>query len=58
MKKPPHLQHEISQNGHVYRGAIKLAAFLERAFPEDDVLLDRLIVAKSIGVIAGQRGGG
>lgn len=29
-----------------------------RAFPEDDVLLDRLIVAKSIGMIAGQRGGG
>ena len=58
MKKPSEFQRALDPSGHIYRGAVKLAAFLERAFPEDDVLLDRLIVAKSVGMIAGQRGGG
>jgi len=40
------------------RGAIRLGDFLERRFDVDVELLGKMILAKSIGMIAGPRGGG
>ena len=44
--------------GAICRGAIKLSEFLARGFQVDKELLGKLIMAKSIGMIAGPRGGG
>ena len=44
--------------GVICRGAIKLSEFLARGFQADKKLLGKLIMAKSIGMIAGPRGGG
>ena len=40
------------------RGSIALGAFLEIEFPPDQELLGKMILEKSIGMIAGPRGGG
>lgn len=40
------------------RGAMRLGEFLSRGFDVDKELLGRMILVKSIGMIAGPRGGG
>ncbi|MCS0590425.1 helicase RepA family protein [Massilia norwichensis] len=40
------------------RGSVALGAFLELKFPPDNELLGKMILEKSIGMIAGPRGGG
>lgn len=40
------------------RGAVSLGEFLERAFPVDKQLLGLMVLVKSIGMLAGPRGGG
>lgn len=40
------------------RGSIALGEFLDIEFPPDQELLGRMVLEKSIGMIAGPRGGG
>lgn len=42
----------------IRRGAIRLGQMLDIVFPVDTELLGAMILAKSIGMIAGMRGGG
>lgn len=49
---------EIKEIYKIRRGAIRLGQMLEIVFPVDIALLGSLILAKSIGMIAGLRGGG
>jgi len=41
-----------------HRGSVTLGEFLELEFPSDQELLGKMILEKSIGMIAGPRGGG
>ena len=58
MRGQPTVRQAFEPPEHLYRGAIKLGEFLARGFPAEKVLLQRLIFAKSMGMVAGQRGGG
>ncbi|WP_273163398.1 AAA family ATPase [Massilia timonae] len=49
---------EMKEIYKIRRGAIRLGQMLEIVFPVDIALLGAMIVAKSIGMIAGMRGGG
>lgn len=49
----------LSSNiAHAIRGALTLGEFLKREFGEDKKLLGKLVRGKSIGMVAGPRGGG
>lgn len=47
-----------SRIAQIQRGSMSLAKFLKREFGEDKKLLGKLVRGKSIGMVAGPRGGG
>lgn len=49
---------DVKSTYKIRRGAIRLGQMLEIIFPVDTELLGAMILAKSIGMIAGMRGGG